>query len=49
MTFEERDLTIEDLKQGKFNVLITTNLLARGFDNQLCSVVVNFDFPSIYN
>jgi len=49
MTFNERDLTIDDLKAGKFNVLITTNLLARGYDNTLSTVVVNFDFPSIFN
>merc|ERR1719151_182008 len=49
MTFNERDLTIDDLKAGKFNVLIITNLLARGYDNTLSTVVVNFDFPSIFN
>jgi ATP-dependent RNA helicase DDX19/DBP5 len=49
MSFRERDLTIEDLKEGKFNVLITTNLLARGFDNVLSTVVINFDFPSLFD
>ena len=49
MTFNERDLTIDDLKAGKFNVLITTNLLARGYDNTLSTVVINFDFPSIFD
>lgn len=45
MSVNERNLTMEDFRAGKFNMLITTNLLARGIDNVLVKWVVNFDLP----
>jgi len=45
MTVDERNLTMDDFKSGRFNVLVTTNLLARGIDNVLVKWVINFDLP----
>ena len=42
----ERDLIIADFRKGKTRVLITTDLLARGFDVPSVSVVFNFDLPT---
>lgn len=32
MSFEEREMTIKKFKSLEFNVLITTNVVARGYD-----------------
>ena len=45
MTKEERDDAYINFKQGKFRVLISTNLTARGIDIQTVSTVINFDIP----
>ena len=45
MESEERAKAVEDFRQGRTNVLITTNLLSRGFDVPNISFVVNFDIP----
>jgi len=45
MTINERTVTMDDFKQGKYTLLVTTNLLARGIDNTKVSCVVNFDLP----
>ena len=42
---EERDATMEDFRAGKSNVLITTNVLARGVDVDNVCLVVNYDVP----
>ena len=47
MTVNERNLTMKDFRDGKYSVLITTNLLARGIDNTKVNCVVNFDLPRI--
>ena len=36
---------MKDFKSGKYSLLITTNLLARGIDNTMVRTVVNFDLP----
>jgi ATP-dependent RNA helicase DDX19/DBP5 len=41
----ERDRILEDFRQGKSKVLITTNVLARGIDVQSVSMVINYDIP----
>jgi len=41
----ERDKIINDFKESKYNVLITTNLLARGFDNRKVGFVINMQIP----
>ena len=45
MTKEERDLTIERFRKQEINVLITTNLVARGIDVPEVELVINFDVP----
>ncbi len=49
MSMEERSEVLKMFKKGKFNILITTNLLARGFDNRHVQLVVNLDVPKKYN
>ncbi|KAI9643846.1 RNA helicase required for poly(A+) mRNA export [Ciborinia camelliae] len=41
----ERDTVLEEFRQGKAKVLITTNVLARGIDVQSVSMVINYDIP----
>ena len=42
----ERDQIISDFRKGLARVLITTDLLARGFDVPNVSVVFNYDLPN---
>ena len=48
MSPEERTEVANRFKQGKFNVLIATSLIARGFDVPECSAVVNFELPIVW-
>jgi translation initiation factor 4A len=41
----ERDKAFTEFKLGKFRVLISSNVTARGIDIQQVSVVINFDLP----
>jgi ATP-dependent RNA helicase DDX19/DBP5 len=41
----DRDSTMEAFRNGESNVLITTNLLARGVDVDNVCLVVNYDVP----
>jgi ATP-dependent RNA helicase DDX19/DBP5 len=41
----ERDSIVEEFRQGKAKVLITTNVLARGIDVSSVSMVINYDIP----
>merc|ERR1719384_1671937 len=41
----ERDKTMESFRKGESNVLITTNVLARGVDVDNVCLVVNYDVP----
>ncbi|KAK6201492.1 RNA helicase required for poly mRNA export [Scheffersomyces amazonensis] len=41
----ERDKLIDDFREGRSKVLITTNVLARGIDIASVSMVVNYDLP----
>jgi ATP-dependent RNA helicase DDX19/DBP5 len=45
MAPQERDKVMEDFRQGKTTVLISTNVLARGIDVLSVTLVVNFDVP----
>ncbi|GMF48115.1 unnamed protein product [Phytophthora fragariaefolia] len=45
MAKEVRDQVIDEFRAGTTNVLITTNVLARGIDVAGVSLVVNFDIP----
>jgi len=41
----DRDRAYQEFKTGKFRVLISSNVTARGIDIQQVSVVINFDIP----
>ena len=41
----ERDATMESFRNGETNVLITTNVLARGVDVDDVCLVINYDVP----
>jgi superfamily II DNA/RNA helicase len=41
----ERDMTIKKFNTGEIQILITTNVLARGFDERLVKLIINFDIP----
>jgi ATP-dependent RNA helicase RhlE len=40
-----RSRILRDFREGKFRVLVTTDLLARGLDVSSVSLVINFDLP----
>ncbi|WPK23072.1 hypothetical protein PUMCH_000296 [Australozyma saopauloensis] len=46
---DERDRLIDDFREGRSKVLITTNVLARGIDIATVSMVVNYDLPVTKN
>tara|TARA_B110000967_G_scaffold199842_1_gene234764 strand:- start:6005 stop:7162 length:1158 start_codon:yes stop_codon:yes gene_type:complete len=41
----ERDDTLRDFRNGKFRVLISSDITARGIDIQQIGIVINFDIP----
>lgn len=41
----ERDSIIDNFREGREKVLITTNVIARGIDIQQVNMVVNYDLP----
>mmetsp|Transcript_10661 Transcript_10661/g.20674 ORF Transcript_10661/g.20674 Transcript_10661/m.20674 type:complete len:410 (+) Transcript_10661:6823-8052(+) len=45
VTDEVRDQIIEKMRRGEIKVLITSNVLSRGFDLRTVSLVVNLDIP----
>eukprot|EP01100_Stratorugosa_tubuloviscum_P013676 TRINITY_DN6_c1_g1_i2.p1 TRINITY_DN6_c1_g1~~TRINITY_DN6_c1_g1_i2.p1 ORF type:complete len:398 (-),score=216.37 TRINITY_DN6_c1_g1_i2:48-1241(-) len=45
---KERDGILQEFRNGKSRVLITTDLLARGIDVQQVSLVINYDLPRNY-
>ena len=46
MSNEERDVTIKKFRDQEINVLITTNMLARGIDVLETQLVINYDIPA---
>jgi len=47
MSKEERDETIDKFRNQQINVLITTNLIARGVDVPEVELVINYDVPTV--
>ncbi|GAB4833524.1 DEAD-box ATP-dependent RNA helicase 38 [Ancistrocladus abbreviatus] len=45
---EDRDKIVREFKDGLTKVLISTDLLARGFDQSQVNLVVNYDLPVKY-
>ncbi|KAL9658128.1 hypothetical protein ABK040_013041 [Willaertia magna] len=44
----ERDLTLDDFKHLKTNILITTSISSRGLDVPECHLVINYNCPDHY-
>ncbi|WP_413228302.1 DEAD/DEAH box helicase [Arthrobacter sp. AET 35A] len=42
---QQRERTIEGLRDGKFDILVATDVAARGLDVERISLVVNYDIP----
>ncbi|XWS55921.1 hypothetical protein CRYUN_Cryun09bG0041600 [Craigia yunnanensis] len=42
---DDRDKIVKEFKDGLTQVLISTDLLARGFDQQQVNLVINYDLP----
>lgn len=49
LTKDERSNTLNDFKINKYNILISSNLTARGIDIQQVNLVINFDIPRDVN
>jgi len=45
MEREQRTRSYEEFKSGKYRVLISSNVTARGIDLQQVSIVINYDIP----
>ncbi|GAU41913.1 hypothetical protein TSUD_25550 [Trifolium subterraneum] len=45
---DQRDKIIKEFKDGLTQVLISTDVLARGFDQQQINLVINYDLPLKY-
>jgi superfamily II DNA/RNA helicase len=45
MEREDRNSAYDEFKNGKYRVMISSNVTARGLDVQQVSVVVNYDIP----
>ncbi|GMY25027.1 DEAD-box ATP-dependent RNA helicase 38 [Fagus crenata] len=45
---EDRDKIVQEFKNNLTKVLISTDLLARGFDQQQVNLVINYDLPVKY-
>lgn len=45
MSNDERDEMMAKFRSGEVNVIVTTNLLARGIDVPEIEIVINFDVP----
>ncbi|KAL1080407.1 hypothetical protein V6Z11_D10G293100 [Gossypium hirsutum] len=46
---EDRDKIVKEFKDGLTQVLISTDLLARGFDQDQVNLVINYDPSSVFN
>lgn len=48
MSPENRDDTVKNFNEGKIQILITTDLLSRGFDEKLVKLIINYDIPVVF-
>ena len=49
MSPEERDEMMAKFRNGEVNVIITTNMLARGIDVPEVEIIINYDVPVLHN
>ena len=45
MAAQNRDETIKRFRKGEIQILISTDVLSRGYDERLVKLVINFDMP----
>ena len=45
MAASNRDETIKKFRNGEIQILITTDVLSRGYDERMVKLVINFDMP----
>ena len=45
MTQEKRDSVVNEFREGKTRLLLTTDLLSRGIDIQQVGLIINYDIP----
>ena len=45
MAAQNRDETIKKFRNGEIQILISTDVLSRGYDERLVKLVINFDMP----
>lgn len=45
-TQEEREAAVLEFKSGKTNIIVTTNLLARGIDIENVNLILNYEIPA---
>lgn len=45
MNQDDRRITIAQYRRGKFNIIISTNVMSRGIDISEVELVINYDFP----
>ena len=45
-TQQERDSTLAEFKEGRFPMLVATDVAARGLDVKDIRIVINFDMPN---
>jgi ATP-dependent RNA helicase DDX19/DBP5 len=48
MSNEEREIVMAKFRKCEVNVIITTNMLARGIDVPEIEIVINFDVPVLH-
>jgi ATP-dependent RNA helicase DDX5/DBP2 len=44
--FLQRDATLKEFKEGRFPMLVATDVAARGLDVKDIRIVINFDMPN---
>lgn len=49
MDIVTRREVLDEFKQGKIRILLSTNLISRGIDNRKVGLVINLDVPVIWN
>lgn len=45
-SWEEREKIVREFDAGKYWILVTTDILARGIDFTNVNLVINYDFPN---